>query len=107
MGAFVYLLRCSGNSFYVGSATGENLTKRIAEHNSGFYGGGYTSMRRPVQLVWSQYFDRITDAIAAERQIKGWSRAKKEALISNNWQLIETLAKRRAGRPREKPILSS
>jgi putative endonuclease len=106
MGAFVYLLRCSDNSFYVGSATGEDLTKRIAEHNTGFH-GGYTSTRRPVQLVWSQYFDRITDAIASERQLKGWSRAKKEALIRNNWQLIERLAKRRAGRPRVKPMAPS
>ena len=104
MGAFVYLLRCSDDSFYVGSATGEDLTKRIAEHNAGFH-GGYTSTRRPVHLVWSQHFDRITDAIAAERQLKGWSRAKKEALINSDWKLVETLAKRRAGKPRVKANL--
>jgi putative endonuclease len=102
MGAFVYLLRCSDGSFYVGSATGDDLSKRIAEHNAGAY-GGYTSTRRPVQLAWSQHFDRITDAIAMERTLKGWSRAKKEALIKNDWQTIEKLAKRRAGRPRTKP----
>jgi putative endonuclease len=98
MGAFVYLLRCSDNSFYVGSATGDD----IAEHNAGAH-GGYTSTRRPVQLVWSEHFERITDAIAMERRLKGWSRAKKEALIKNDWQTIEQLAKRRAGRPRTKP----
>jgi putative endonuclease len=79
MGAFVYLLRCSDDSFYVGSATGDDFSKRIAEHNSGIY-GGYTSKRRPVELVWSEHFERITDAIAMERRLKGWSRAKKEAL---------------------------
>jgi putative endonuclease len=66
MGAFVYMLQCADDSYYIGSATGEDLTTRIAQHNSGHY-GGYTSTRRPVQLVWSEYFDRITDAIAAER----------------------------------------
>jgi putative endonuclease len=84
MGAFVYMLRCADGSFYVGSATGDDLTRRIAEHQSGYY-HGYTSTRRPVTLVWSEHFLRITDAIAVERQIKGWSRAKKEALIKGDW----------------------
>jgi putative endonuclease len=48
--------------------------------------------------MWSEYFDRITDAIAMERRLKGWSRAKKEALIANDWKTIERLSKRRAGR---------
>jgi len=52
-----------------------------------------------VTLVWSEHFDRITDAIAAERQIKGWSRAKKQALINGAWDRVKLLAKRRAGRP--------
>jgi putative endonuclease len=50
---------------------------RVAEHNSGAY-GGYTATRRPVELVYSEWFERITDAIAAERQIKGWSRARRK-----------------------------
>ena len=79
MGAFVYMLLCRDGSYYVGSATGNDLTKRIAEHQSGAF-AGYTWSRRPVELVWSQHFERITDAIAAERQIKGWSKAKKAAL---------------------------
>jgi putative endonuclease len=70
MGAFVYMLRCADGSFYVGSATGEDLTPRIAQHQAGTF-QGYSSLRRPVELFWSEYFDRITDAIAAERQIKG------------------------------------
>ncbi len=68
MGAFVYMLRCADKSFYVGSATGDDLTKRMAEHQQGTY-SGYTQSWRPVTLVWSEYFDRITDAVSAERKI--------------------------------------
>jgi putative endonuclease len=99
MGAYVYMLRCADDSLYVGCATGDDLGPRIAEHQAGAH-PGYTSTRRPVCLVWSEHFDRITDAIAVERKIKGWSRAKKEALISGDWPKIQQLAKRRGGRPR-------
>jgi putative endonuclease len=102
MGAFVYMLRCADASYYVGTATGDDLWKRIAEHETGAY-PGYTSTRRPVQLVWSEQFDRITDAIGVERKIKGWSRAKKQALIKGDWVAIQILAKRRAGRKSRSP----
>ena len=102
MGAFVYMLRCADGSYYVGSATGDDLTRRIAEHQSGVY-PGYTWSRRPVQLVWSEYFERITDAIAAERKIKGWSRAKKEALVKGDWASVQQLSRRRAGRTKPAP----
>jgi putative endonuclease len=94
MGAYVYMLRCADGSYYVGSATGNDLTRRMQEHEIGAY-RGYTFTRRPVQLVWSEHFDRITDAIAVERQIKGWTRAKKEALIKGDWDTIQMLARRR------------
>jgi putative endonuclease len=97
MGAFVHMLLCADDSFYVGSATGDDLWKRIAEHQAGAY-RGYTSTRLPVQLVWSEHFDRIVDAIAVERKIKGWSRAKKQALIKGDGKTIMQLSKRRAGR---------
>jgi putative endonuclease len=100
MGAFVYMLRCSDGSYYVGSATGDELSMRVAEHNAGKY-EGYTHSRRPVQLVWSDHFDRITDAIAVERKIKGWSRAKKEALIAGDWHRVSAFARRRGGKPRQ------
>jgi putative endonuclease len=100
MGAFVYMLLCSDGSFYVGSATGDDLSKRVAEHNAGVF-PGYTWSRRPVRLAWSEHFERITDAIAAERQIKGWSRAKKSSLVKGDWQGVRQLAKRRGGRDRE------
>src|SRR3954464_2472454 len=99
MGAFVYILECSDRSYYVGSATGDDLTKRIAEHEAGVY-SGYTSTRRPVTLVWSEHFERITDAIAVERKIKGWSRGKKQALIRGDWISVQSLSRIRAGRPR-------
>jgi putative endonuclease len=99
MGAFVYVLRCADGSYYVGSATGDDLSRRIAEHENGAY-PGYTHARRPIRLVWSERFDRITDAIAVERKLKGWSRAKKEALIEGDWRTINLLAKRRAGKPK-------
>jgi putative endonuclease len=100
MGAFVYLLRCADDSFYIGCATGNDLEKRVAEHQRGAHPGSYTFPRRPVTLVWSEYFDRITDAIAVERKLKGWSRAKKQALISGDWNSIERLSRRRGGRSR-------
>ena len=94
MNAFVYILLCADGSYYVGS-TRALLEMRVAQHNDGFH-GGYTMSRRPVELVWSQDFDRITDAIAAERQLKGWSRTKKEALIAGDMGLLRLLSKRGA-----------
>ena len=61
----------------------------------------FTASRLPVRLVYSEYFDLVTDAIAAERKIKGWSRAKKEALIKGDWKLIQVLSKRRSGKVRD------
>jgi putative endonuclease len=98
MGAFVYMLRCRDGSYYIGSATGSDLERRVSEHQAGAF-PGYTSSRRPVELVWSEHFDRITDAIAAERQIKGWSRAKKEALAKGDWSGLRVSSKRRGGSP--------
>jgi putative endonuclease len=88
--AFVYILRCADSSYFVGSTRG-SLDERIAQHNSGKL-DGYTARRRPVMLVFQQDFDRITDAIAAERQLKGWSRAKKEALMRGDYGALPGLA---------------
>jgi putative endonuclease len=100
-GADLYILRCADGSCYVGSAR-NGLEARLAEHNSGRF-NGYTAKRLPVTLVFAQHFETITDAIAAERQVKGWSRAKKQALISGNWQQIELLAHRHAAHPSRRP----
>jgi putative endonuclease len=90
MSAFVYILRCADGSYYTGS-TRTSLEERVGQHNSGLF-GGYTARRRPVKLVFHQEFDRITDAIAAERQIKNWSRAKKEALMQGDFGALRVLA---------------
>jgi putative endonuclease len=102
MGAFVYMLKCADNSYYIGSATGNDLSIRIAQHQSGAF-QGYTWSRRPVELIWSEHFAVITDAITVERQLKGWSRVKKEALIKSNWPSLQHLSKRRAGKPKPAP----
>ena len=91
-GAYAYMLRCNDGSYHVGSAR-LGLEQRLAEHNSGAY-GGYTSKRRPVVLVWHQHFLSITDAIAVERQLKGWSRRKKEALIAGDYDALRASARR-------------
>ena len=93
MSAYVYMLRCADGSYYVGS-TRTSLEARIAQHDAGAL-NGYTARRRPVTLVYHQEFDRITDAIAAERQVKGWTRAKKEALIRGDFEDLHALARGR------------
>jgi len=92
-GAFVYMLRCADGAYYVGSYRGDNLSVRIAEHNSGHRKTAWTYRRRPVELVWSTHFDRFEEAVACERQIKGWSRAKKTALIDGDYAKISRLAR--------------
>ncbi len=94
--AFVYILRCNDGLYYVGS-TGATLERRVNEHNAGSY-GGFTNSRRPVELVFHQEFDRITDAVSAERQIKGWGRAKKEALIRGDFSALYQVPLRRTRR---------
>jgi putative endonuclease len=92
--AFVYVLECSDGSYYVGS-TRTALESRVGDHNAGRY-SGYTQSRRPVTLRWAQEFALLTDAIAMERRVKGWSRAKKEALINDDFTTVRQLARRRS-----------
>jgi putative endonuclease len=79
MGGWTYILLCADGSYYVGS-TSDDPDARTAQHNDGTF-GGYTSLRRPVKLVFAEHFLDIRQAHAFERQIKKWSRAKKEVLI--------------------------
>ena len=94
MTSFVYILECSDGSYYVGSARGNSVESRIEAHNTGHY-GGYTASRRPVDVKFVEHFERITDAIAAERKIKGWSRAKKEAWIAGDFDKLKSLSNRK------------
>jgi putative endonuclease len=86
---FVYILKCADDSYYTGSTS--NLDQRVAQHETGYF-DGYTAKRRPVKLVWSDKFADMYRAIAVERQIKGWTRKKKEALINGNFKLLHQLA---------------
>ena len=83
---FVYILECSDQSFYIGISS--NLEKRLDEHNYGINEDAYTYSRRPVELQWYEEFQDVHQAIAAEKQIKGWSRRKKIALIERDWDKL-------------------
>jgi putative endonuclease len=97
-GAWVYILKCSDGSYYTGLTRNELPEAREQQHNDATFPDAYTSSRRPVKIVYAEYLDRVMDAIDAERKIKGWSRAKKEALIAGDWSLVQSLAKRRGGK---------
>ena len=84
-----YMLRCSDGSYYLGHT--DDLETRIAQHHAGSL-PGYTHDRRPLELVWSETFRSRDEALMAERQIKGWSRIKKEALIRSDWASISAAA---------------
>ena len=87
---YVYILKCSDNSYYTGVTS--NLENRILAHQSGKYPESYTHKRRPVELVFYYEFNEIEQAIAFEKQIKGWSRKKKEAIINDNWEKLKKLS---------------
>lgn len=89
MGGWVYIVRCADGSYYTGS-TSDTPERRLSEHNAATF-PGYTSSRRPVTLVFAEEFGDLRDAHAFERQVKGWSRAKKEALIARDWAKLQVL----------------
>ena len=104
-GAYLYIVRCRDGSLYIGT-TRAALETRIAQHNAGTF-PGYTASRLPVELVFSQWFDRITDAIESERRLKGWSRAKKEAFIRGDIASLQQLSKRKSPHsPKRSPASS-
>jgi putative endonuclease len=90
--AWFYMLRCSDGSYYTGTAR-DGLAARVVQHQAGAF-DGYTARRRPVILAFQQEFQRVEDAIAAERQVKGWRRDKKEALIRGDFALLPALSRR-------------
>jgi predicted GIY-YIG superfamily endonuclease len=88
---YVYILKCNDSSYYTGHT--DDLETRLAEHKLGTV-PCYTLTRRPVELVYCQEFGTREEAFTAERQIKGWSRRKKEALIKDDWKQISALGKK-------------
>ncbi|WP_182523525.1 GIY-YIG nuclease family protein [Nocardioides dongkuii] len=92
--AWTYILECADGSYYVGSTI--DLERRVGEHDAGV-GAAYTSLRRrrPVRLVWAAEFARVEDAFAYEKQVQGWSRAKRRALIEGRYDGLPALARGR------------
>ena len=86
---WVYILECSDGTHYTGATS--DLAVRLEQHRTGYY-AGYTSSRLPVTLVFSHRFNRIDEAIQAERQIKRWSGKKKKALVNGDIDLLHELA---------------
>ena len=93
MSFWVYILRCADGSYYTGHT--DNLEHRIGQHNAGAI-EGYTHSRRPVTLMWSQDFPTRLEALEGERQVKDWSRKKKEALFRSDWAALSEAAKKPA-----------
>ena len=90
--AYVYILRCSDGSFYTGVTS--NLLKRITEHNEGRYPDSYTFSIRPVELLYYAKFTDFRIAIEKEKQIKKWSKIKKQALIDGEYAKLPNLSKK-------------
>jgi putative endonuclease len=89
---WVYILKCADNSYYTGHT--DNLENRVMQHHHKTYPACFTATRLPVRLEFSQEFPTRKEALASERQIKGWSRKKKEALIKSDWNALSIYAKR-------------
>ena len=90
--SYVYILKCADSSYYTGVTS--NLEQRIFQHDTAFFPDCYTSNKRPLQLVFYAEFTDITLAIEKEKQIKKWSRLKKEALINGDYDALPNLAKK-------------
>jgi putative endonuclease len=86
---FVYILLCGDDSYYVGST--QDVSQRLATHSAG-EGAAFTARRLPVCLIYQEPFATIEEAVRREKQLKGWSRAKKAALVSGNLDLLSDLA---------------
>ena len=98
---YVYILKCADDSYYVGQTT--DIQTRVAQHQDGTY-PGYTSQRRPVTLVWHEHVQTDDQAFLLERKLKGWTRAKKEALIAGDFQLLHTIVKNERKRREAKKV---
>ena len=96
--AWVYILECADGSFYVGST--RNLDGRLEQHQLGM-GAAYTRRhgRRPVRLAWAAEFDNMGEAFLLEKQLQGWGRAKRIALIEGRFDDLPALARGRVGLP--------
>ena len=90
--SYLYILKCSDGTFYTGVTS--QLTQRIFQHNTAYFPNCYTVTRRPLQLVFYAEFTDINLAIQKEKQIKKWSKAKKDALVNGHYDDLVNLAKK-------------
>ena len=96
MSFWVYILKCADGLYYTGHT--DSLEQRVGQHQQGEI-SSFTSARRPVQLVFSQEFSTREEALAAELQIKPWSRKKKEALMRGDWEALKLAARKNSEKP--------
>ncbi len=89
MSSFMYILECADGTYYTGSTV--NLEKRLWEHGNSL-GANYTKKRQPVKLVYLEEYPRIDEAFSREKQVQGWSRAKKKALIESRYKELPKLS---------------
>jgi len=94
---YVYILECADGSYYTGVTN--NLERRMLEHSNGVDKFCYTYTRLPIKLVYHQFFSDPNQAIMWEKKIKGWSRAKKKALMNENYELLVNLSKSKQPTP--------
>ena len=87
----VYIVECKDWSYYIGICN--DIERRLSEHNTGHDEGSYTFSRRPVEVKYFEIFTGVNQAIAREKQLKGWSRKKKQSLIAENFDKLKELAK--------------
>ena len=99
--AYMYLLECSDASYYTGST--RDLTIRLWEHENGL-GANYTMKRLPVKLVYCEFFERVADAFEREKQVQGWSRKKKQALMNGDFNQLRQFAQCQNGSHHLRPI---
>ena len=93
MGFYVYIVKCADGSYYTGHT--DQIEARMAAHQSGQL-RGYTYERRPVELVFTEEVGTRDEAYRRERQIKGWSRSKKESIMANDWDRLVQLSRTRS-----------
>ena len=97
----VYILECNDGSFYTGMSS--DINARLQKHNSGYYPDCYTFNRRPFKLVYYQEFPDFNQTMLFEKQVKGWSRKKKQALIDSRWDDLKRFSRNYTeyGKPEE------
>ena len=91
---YAYIVQCSDDTYYVGSTW--DVEARVWQHNSPDLGAAYTRHRRPVELVGAWWFDSIEQAFLFEKQVQGWGRRKREALIRGEYEALPNLSRRPA-----------